>query len=109
MSVQETNEQNYWKAYCQIIKSAAQPAIGPNSALFFCTETVRGIPAADWIPQEVTNLSLFFMADSLYALHTYMPPRLIKSVGWTPPTCFTSQIGRIVLSSLSKRAWQTYI
>ena len=65
MSAQPTNEELYWRAYCQIIKSKLQPKLGPNSALFFCTETVRCIPAADWIPQEVTNLGIFFTADAL--------------------------------------------
>ena len=69
MSVQETNELNYWKAYCQIIKDSIAPKLGPNSALFYCSETVRCIPAADWIPVEVTNLGVFFLADSL---HVYL-------------------------------------
>ena len=65
MSVQDTNEQNYWKAYCHIIKNAIAPKIEDNYALFYCAETVRCVPAADWIPQEVTNRDVFFLADSL--------------------------------------------
>jgi hypothetical protein len=44
MSSQEGNEQNYWKAYCQIIKEKIAPQLGPHSALFFGTEAVRCVP-----------------------------------------------------------------
>ena len=71
MPVQSTNEENYWKAYCQIIKSSLAPKLGPNSALFYCSETVRCVPAADWIPQEVTNLGIYFLADSLHVTSTF--------------------------------------
>lgn len=91
MDVTDTSEHNYWKAYCNIIKSSITPALGKDSALFYCAETVRCIPAADWIPQEVTNLGVFFLADSLLNSNNpfYLPSRsngYIKSLqtylGW---------------------------